>query len=113
MAAASEQGGVVVNGMSNYERDGRNSNSAVVASVFREDYGATPMRAIEFQRSIERAAFAIGGKNYNAPVCTVGDFLSSKSGTEPTDVIPTYMGGKGCTLANMNEIMPRFICEAL
>ena len=85
VAAASEEGGVVVNGMSEHSRDGRNSNSAVVCSVFREDYGATPMKAIEFQRKIERAAFNCGGGDYSAPIITVGDFLEDKSAENPMD----------------------------
>lgn len=113
VAAASENGGVVVNGMSNHARDGMNSNSAVAVSVFREDYGNTPMKAIEFQRKIERAAFSSGGNNYNAPICTVGDFLNSKFGSEPTAVMPTYMDGKGCTLSKLDDFLPSFVCESL
>ena len=61
VAAASEDGGVVVNGMSRSARDGVNSNSAVAVSVFKNDYDGTPMGAIEFQRNIEKRAFAVGG----------------------------------------------------
>ena len=61
VAAASESGGVVVNGMSAHSRSGKNSNSAVVCSIFKEDYGSDPRKAIEFQRKIERAAYAAGG----------------------------------------------------
>ncbi len=113
VAAASENGGVVVNGMSNHARDGINSNSAVAVSVFREDYGNTPQRAIEFQRKIERAAFVSGGSNYNAPISTVGDFLNGKAGSEPTSVMPTYMDGRGCTLAKTDDFLPDFICASL
>ena len=113
VAATSEIGGVVVNGMSNHSRDGLNSNSAVVVSVFRDDYGNTPMKAIEFQRKIERAAFASGGNNYNAPICTVGDFLNYKFGSEPTLVTPTYMNGKGCTLSKLDDFLPSFVCDSL
>lgn len=113
VAAASENGGVVVNGMSNHARDGVNSNSAVAVSVFREDYGNTPIKAIEFQRKIERAAFSAGGNNYNAPICTVGDFLKCKFGSVPTDVMPTYMNGKGCTLSRLDDFLPSFVCDAL
>ena len=58
VAATSENGGVVVNGMSAHARDGKNSNSAVCCSIFKEDYGSDPRAAIEFQRRIERAACA-------------------------------------------------------
>ena len=112
VAAASEDGGVVVNGMSSYARDGRNSNSAVAVSVNSEDYGNTVMGAINFQRGIERAAFRAGGSDYFAPVQTVGDFLADKTGTEPKRVIPTYMNGKYRT-ANLAEVLPNFVISML
>ena len=113
VAATSEECGVVVNGMSYHARDGRNANSAVVVSIFREDYGNTPKGAIEFQRRIERAAFATGGNNYNAPICTVGDFLNDRFGSEPKSVMPTYMDGKGCTLSKVSDFLPGFVCDSL
>ncbi len=113
VAAASEEGGVVVNGMSDYARAGRNSNAAVAVSVFREDYGNTPAAAIAFQRSIEAAAFRAGGGNYAAPITTVGDFLTGSRGTEPTIVLPTYMDGEGVTLASPTDYLPSFITESL
>ena len=112
VAGASEEGGVVVNGMSNFLRDGRNSNSAVLVSVNRDDYGATPMGAIEFQRRIERLAFAKGGSDYSAPIQTMGDFMNDKCGSEPTSVLPTYRDGK-VRCADINEILPAFVCEGL
>jgi len=90
VAAASEEGGVVVNGMSRHARDGRNSNSAVAVSVTPEDckaFGGT----MAFQRHIERGAYRLGGSSYRAPIQTVGDFLSGKRGSEPTRITPTYM----------------------
>ena len=113
VAATSELGGVVVNGMSHHARDGRNSNSAVCCSIFREDYGGTPIGAIEYQRRIERAAFIAGGSNYSAPIITVGDFLSGKCSSEPTDVIPTYMDGKGITLADPSSYLPPIAVDML
>ena len=113
VAAASEEGGVVVNGMSEHSRDGRNSNSAVVCSVFREDYGATPMKAIEFQRKIERAAFNCGGGDYSAPIITVGDFLEDKLSSEPSTVKPTYMDGVGVKLASPYGYLPGFVCDSI
>ncbi|MBQ8371916.1 MAG: FAD-dependent monooxygenase [Clostridia bacterium] len=111
VAAASEEGGVVCNGMSYHSRDGRNSNCAVLSSVFKEDYGGTPLEAIEFQRRIERAAFMQGGGNYSAPIMTVGDFLSGRRGSEPTTVKPTYMSGEGVTLSSFDEIYPDFVLD--
>lgn len=112
VAAASEEGGVVVNGMSRHARDGKNSNSAIAVSVRQTDYDGTPMGAIAFQRNIERKAFLVGGSDYSAPIQTVGDFLNSKTGSEPTDVIPTYRNGR-VTVSDMNGILPSFICDGL
>ncbi len=113
VAAASEDGGVVVNGMSRHSRSGINSNSAVVCSVFKEDYGNTPEKAIEFQRNIERAAFRAAGKNYAAPTVTVGDFLNGRAVSEPTSVKPTYMGGSHIKIADPAEYLPKFVCDSI
>ncbi|MBE6547343.1 MAG: hypothetical protein E7667_00495 [Ruminococcaceae bacterium] len=116
VGAASEEGGVVVNGMSSYARDGRNSNSAIAVSVRPEDFeamnGSAALGAIEFQRKIERAAFVAGGRDYSAPMQTVGDFLTKKCGSHPTKVIPTYMGGR-CKIASMDDVLPEFVTEHL
>ena len=112
VAAASEEGGVVVNGMSRRARDGKNSNSAIAVSVRKTDFDGTPMGAIEFQRWIERNAFVHGGGDYYAPIQTVGDFLSGKVGSEPTRVLPTYRDGRVRT-ADMNGILPEFVCREL
>ena len=114
VAAASEDGGVVVNGMSNHSRSGKNSNSAVVCSIFKEDYGNTPEKAIEFQRSIERAAFIEAGGGYAAPIVTVGDFLNDSAVSSPTSVIPTYMGGKmNVKTVSPNAYLPKFVTSAI
>ena len=110
VAGASEEGGVVVNGMSNYARDGRNSNSAINVSVNKSDYGDTPMGAIEFQRNIERLAFVAGGADYFAPVQTLGDFMSGRAGTEPSRIIPTYRDGRVRT-ARVDKLFPSFVTE--
>lgn len=112
VAAASEEGGVVVNGMSENARAGRNSNSAVVCSVFKEDYGSTPLSAIEFQRKIERAAFTAGGGNYSAPIITVSDFLCGSLKKEPHEVLPTYMEG-AVKLARPETFLPSFTVNAI
>ena len=117
VAAASEEGGVVVNGMSHFARDGENSNSAVAVSVRVEDYpvidGSAVIGAIEFQRRIERAAYAAGGGGYAVPIQTVGDFMNDKMGSEPCEVTPTYMGGNNKKLADMREVLPDFVCDTL
>jgi uncharacterized FAD-dependent dehydrogenase len=113
VAAASECGGVVVNGMSERARDGKNSNSAVVCSVFKEDYGADPRRAIAFQRSIERAAYAVGGENYSAPFCTVGHFLGRCPEKKTGKVLPTYMGGTHLAYASPEDYLPPFVTDGI
>ncbi len=113
VAAASEEGGVVVNGMSSYARDGKNANCAVCVSVKCEDYGATPEKAIEYQRMLERAAYTAGGKNYNVPLQTLGDFISGKLTSEPSRIESTYMGGGKYTVTDLNKILPPYISGAL
>ena len=113
VAAASEDGGVCVNGMSYHSRDGKNSNSAVVCSIFPEDYGNTPHKAIEFQRNIERAAFRSGGSDYSAPIITVGDFLDGKCKNEPTKIIPTYMSGEGVKLSFPDTYLPKIVTSSI
>ncbi len=113
VAAASEEGGVVVNGMSYNSRSEKNSNSAVVTSVFREDYGGTPMGAIDFQRKIERAAFASGGGGYSAPIITVGDFMSGACKTEPKRILPSYMSGNNVKIARPDSYLPDFVCNGI
>ena len=116
VAAASEQGGLVVNGMSNHARDGRNANAAVLASVGVSDYepvnGSLALGAIAFQRGIEQAAFRTGGADYCAPVMTVGDFLGGRSGSEPGRVQPSYREGQ-VRLADLAALYPAPIAEAL
>ena len=113
VAATSEDGGVVTNGMSYHARDGRNSNSAVLCSVFREDFGGDPRRAIALQRQIEHAAFVAGGSDYSAPIITVGDFLGGGLSAEPTEVIPTYMDGIGVKLARPEMYLPSVITDGI
>lgn len=112
VAGASERGGLCVNGMSSFARNGRNSNSAVCVSVFRGDYGDTPMAAIEFQRSLERAAFTAGGGDYAAPISTVGDFLADRPFTKLGKVEPTYMGGR-VRSANLRALFPKVLGDSL
>ncbi len=111
--AASECGGVVVNGMSNNARSGKNSNSAVACSIFKEDYGGTPAQAIAFQRRIERAAFEAGGGDYSAPIITVGDFLTDACSAEPRLITPTYMNGAGVKLARPEKYLPQLVCDSI
>lgn len=113
VAATSESGGVVVNGMSAHARDGKNSNSAVCCSIFKDDYGSNPKSAIEYQRKIERSAFIAGGSDYSAPIITVGDFLSGKCSKEPTDILPTYMDGTGVKIADPSKYLPTNVVDLI
>ncbi len=112
MAAASEVGGVVVNGMSRFARDGRNANAALAVSVRTSDYGDHPMKAIEYQRALERNAFLAGGGDYSAPCQIVGDFLTGKHGTDPSVVQPSYMNG-GVRMCDLHTVLPTFVTDLL
>ncbi len=93
VAAASESGGVVTNGMSDYARAGTNANSAVTVSVDERDFGHDPFRALEFQREIERRAFLLGGRNFSAPAQDLGSFLDGRAGLRIGRVEPSYSRG--------------------
>ncbi len=112
VTAASEEGGVVVNGMSYHARDGKNSNSAVLAAVEPADVGGSIQSAIAFQQELESAAFAAGGGDYAAPISTVGDFLDGKSGAEPSRILPTYGNGR-VRVADLHRVLPRFVTDTL
>ncbi len=113
MASSSEEGGVVTNGMSAAARDGANANSALAVSVLPSDFGGTPEGAIAFQRRLEQAAFTAGGKNYNAPLQTVGDFLSAGQGSTPDRITSTYRGGDHYTPCDLHTILPGFVGDLL
>ena len=112
MPAASEEGGVVVNGMSNYARNERNANSALIAQVTRADFASdSPLAGVEFQRKLERAAFQAAGGTYAAPVQLVGDFLQDKVSNRFGEIIPTY--GAGTAFADLREVLPMPVIGAL
>ena len=111
-AAASEEGGVVTNGMSDFARAGKNANAALAVSVFPSDFGGNVDGAVRFVREIERSAFRAGGGDYSAPVQTVGDFLTGKSGTAPSRVLPTYAGGR-VRPSDLTEVLPPFVTKTL
>ncbi|MDE6558247.1 MAG: NAD(P)/FAD-dependent oxidoreductase [Clostridia bacterium] len=109
--AASEQGGVVVNGMSNRARDGVNSNSALMVQMRRSDFGADDLFAgVRFQREIERRAFAVS-RDYKAPCQRFGDFSADKLSSRFGEVKPTYAAGT--VFAPLNEVLPEVATEAL
>ena len=79
MAAASEHGGVIVNGMSRFARDGENSNAALLVGIEPEQFpGSGPLAGMYLQRDIERGAFHLGGGDYTAPAQLVGDFIAGR-----------------------------------
>ncbi len=111
MPAASEEGGVVTNGMSNYARDGKNANSALIAQVTQADFGEGALAGVEFQRRLERAAYLAGGKTYAAPVQKIGDFLSDKESSSFGEVLPTYAAGTA--FADLRDVLPRGVVDSL
>jgi len=82
ICASSEKHTVVTNGMSNHARDSGYANSAVVVQLFPEDFENDPFKAIEFQRTLERAAFVVGGSNYSMPAQTVWDFINGETSSD-------------------------------
>jgi uncharacterized FAD-dependent dehydrogenase len=112
VAATSEEGRVVTNGMSQYSRNERNANSAIVVGIDPErDYPGDPLAGIELQRQLETLAFELGGGNYNAPGQLVGDFLEGRPSSALGSVIPSYQ--PGITLCNLSAALPEFAVTAL
>jgi uncharacterized FAD-dependent dehydrogenase len=112
VAATSEEGRVVTNGMSQYSRNERNANSAIVVGIDPErDYPGDPLAGIELQRQLETLAFELGGGNYNAPGQLVGDFLAGRPSSALGSVIPSYQ--PGITLCDLSAALPEFAVTAL
>jgi uncharacterized protein len=110
--AATETDGVVVNGMSLSRRDSPYANSAIVVSLRPEDYGAPslgPLAGIEFQRQIERAAFAAGGGAFRAPAQRLVDFLARRASSS----LPVLSYHPGAVAGRIDEIFPTFVTESL
>ncbi|HEX5792620.1 MAG TPA: NAD(P)/FAD-dependent oxidoreductase [Rheinheimera sp.] len=112
VAAASEHGGVVTNGMSQYSRHERNANSAIVVGIDPErDYPGHPLAGIALQRQLEQLAFKIGGENYHAPAQLIGDFLANRPSTELGEVKPSYT--PNITLTDLAQALPDFAVAAI
>lgn len=112
VAATSEEGRVVTNGMSQYSRNERNANSAIVVGIDPErDYPNHPLAGIDLQRQLETLAFELGGKDYSAPAQTIGDFLKGKPDSELGDVKPSYT--PGITLTDLSKALPEFAVDAI
>ena len=112
VAAASEPGKLVINGMSEYSRNERNANSAIVVDINpAQDYPQHPLAGIDLQRQLEKKAFLMGGENYNAPAQLVGDFLAGKASEKIGSVQPSYK--PGVTLSDLSQLLPDFAVKAL
>jgi uncharacterized FAD-dependent dehydrogenase len=112
VAAASEPGRVVTNGMSQYSRAEMNANAGIVVGVTPPvDYPGGPLAGIAFQRHWEARAFVAGGSNYNAPGQRVGDFLAGRASTELGTVVPSYK--PGVTPTDLTQCLPDFAADAI
>jgi uncharacterized FAD-dependent dehydrogenase len=111
VAAASEPGRVVTNGMSQYSRAERNANAGIVVGITPADYPDGPLAGIAFQRHWEERAFAAGGSNYNAPAQRVGDFLAGKASRALGDVVPSYK--PGVTPTDLAACLPDYAVDAI
>ena len=111
VAAASEPGRLVTNGMSQYSRNERNANSAIVVGITPTDYPGDPLAGIALQRELEERAFALGGGNYDAPGQLVGDFVAGRASTEFGSVIPSYK--PAVHLTDLAPSLPEYAITAL
>ena len=119
VAAASEEGRLVTNGMSQYSRLERNANSAIVVGIEPEDFITSEfasdrdyvLAGMEFQRKLEERAFKLGGENYDAPVQLVGDFLAGRKSGEHGSVSPSYK--PGVTYCDLSETLPDYAIAAI
>ncbi len=118
VAATSEEGRVVTNGMSQYSRNERNANAGIVVGISPADYPGGPLAGIAFQRALESNAFTLGGGTYEAPGQLVGDFVAGKASTQLGSVEPSYKPGvlmtdlagalPGYAITAMREALPVF-----
>ena len=111
VAAASEPNRVVTNGMSQYSRNERNANSALVVGVTPADYPGGALAGIAFQRALESRAFELGGANYDAPAQLVGDFLAQRPSAALGSVVPSYK--PGVRLGDLSGALPEYAIAAL
>ena len=112
VAAASEEGGVVTNGMSDFARDGENANAALLVTLTPDDFpGSGVLAGMYWQRELEQAAFHAGGSNYCAPAQLVGDFLARRPSTALGSVRPSYR--PGVALCDLHAVLPPQITAVL
>jgi uncharacterized FAD-dependent dehydrogenase len=111
VAATSEPGRVVTNGMSQYSRAERNANAGIVVGITPEDYPGGPLAGIAFQRKWEERAFELGGRNYCAPGQRVGDFIARRPSTSLGAVVPSYKPGVHPT--DLSTALPDYAIDAI
>jgi hypothetical protein len=111
VAATSEPGRVVTNGMSQYSRAERNANAGIVVGITPDDYPGGPLAGIAFQRKWEERAFELGGGNYMAPGQLVGDFIAGRPSTSLGSVVPSYKPGVHPT--DLSTALPDYVIEAI
>ena len=112
VAATSEVGRVVTNGMSQYSRNERNANSGIVVGITPEqDYPGHVLAGVDLQRELESRAFKLGGENYSAPAQLLGDFLDARTSTDFGSVLPSYT--PGVQLGDLATSLPDYAIEAL
>ncbi len=112
VAAASEEGKLVTNGMSKSKRDGSNANAALLVGVNPADYGSDePLAGIAFQRKYEKLAYSLGGANYRAPAQLTGDFLLGRASQGLGEVLPSYE--PGITLTKLDNVLPDYVIATL
>jgi uncharacterized FAD-dependent dehydrogenase len=111
VAAASEPGGVVTNGMSQYSRAERNANAGIVVAITPQDYPGDVLAGVALQRQLESQAFAAGGGTYAAPAQLVGDFLANRASTALGSVIPSYKPGVVPT--DLTSCLPGYAIDAI
>ncbi len=111
VAATSESGHVVTNGMSQYSRNERNANAGIVVGITPADYPGHPLAGIEFQRRWEAAAFDAGGRDYRAPAQRVGDFLAQRPSTSLGSIAPSYT--PGVRMTDVAQCVPDYAAAAI
>lgn len=111
VAATSEIGRVVTNGMSQYSRAERNANAGIVVGVTPEDFPGGPLAGLEFQRQWESRAYELGGCNYHAPGQLVGDFIKGQASTQLGTVEPSYQ--PGVQLTDLATSLPDYAIGAI
>jgi uncharacterized protein len=111
VAAASEPGRVVTNGMSQYSRNERNANAGIVVGITPDDFPGGPLAGIAFQRQWEERAFELGGGDYCAPAQLVGDFIARRPSTSLGSVEPSYK--PGVRMTDLTSALPEYVVEAI